>query len=351
MPKTAKNLWPRIVEWDNLKAAAKAASDGRRFHRDVLEYNARLYENLVRTRDRLVRGVWHPGPYRILWVHEPKERIVHAPHFADRVVHHAVVQIAGPHFERRFMDCSYACRVGKGTHAASEAMSGMLRSARGLWGRFYVLKADISKYFFSIDHRILLKILARTIGDRRVMQIFRSLVEGSPVSPGGVGLPLGCLTSQLFANAYLDTFDHFVKDELRVKHYVRYMDDFVVLGPDKSRLWELLGEMREFLALRLRLALNRKTGIFPASRGVDFAGYRHWHDHVLPRKRNVRRAARRFKALSALYAQGAVPLDRVRSSVASFTGYMAKCKGFRSAESALSRMVLVRRSKAEEDEA
>ena len=108
--------------------------------------------------------------------------------------------------------------------------------------------------------------------------------------------------------------------------------------------------MRDFLAIRLKLTLNRKTRIFPAAHGVDFAGYRHWHDHVLPRKRNVRRASRRFKALSAQYARGTVTLDRVRSSMASFTGYMARCKGWRSAESALSKLVLVRHSEEEEDE-
>jgi len=348
MPKTAKNLWPRVVEWENLMDAAKAASQGRRCYRAVLEFNFRLWENLTRLRELLVQGLWRPGPYRELWVREPKLRLVHAPEFTDRVVHHALVQVAGPFFEKRFMDCSFACRRGTGTHAASEHMSRMLRQARDRWDSVYVLKADIAKYFFSIDHSILMDILARTIGDRRMLEAFRLLVESGPAPLGSAGLPLGALTSQLFANAYLDVLDHYVKDRLGVKLYVRYMDDFIILDGCKAALWELLAEIRDFLAVRLKLSLNRKTKVFPASQGVDFAGYRHWASHTLPRKRNVRRAAKRFKGLSRAYARGDVPLDRVRSCMASFVGYMVHCKGWRSAGSALSGLVLIGRGKDRE---
>lgn len=328
--------------------AAKEAAKGKRFHREVLDFSADLEFNLLELQQALANGVWRPGPYRVLEVFEPKHRIVHAPSFPDRVVHHALVQIIKPFFERRFMDCSFACRVGKGTHAASTCITRMLRSASDLWGRVYVLKADISQYFASIDREILLRIIARTIGDPDVLRLVRSLVMECGCIPGARGLPLGALTSQLFANAYLDTLDHHVKDRLSVRHYVRYMDDFVILGPDKARLWELLAEIRDFLACELRLSLNPKTGIFPASHGVDFAGYRHWTTHCLPRKRNVRRAAKKFQGLSRVYARGEVSLDTVRSVAASFTGYMAHCKGQRSAESALRRLVLVRPPEPEE---
>ena len=342
MPKPAKRLWPRVLEWDNLLLAAKEASRGKRFRREVLDFNADLEFNLLELQARLASGLWHPGPYRMLEVLEPKRRLVHAPCFPDRVVHHALVQIIKPFFERRFISDSYACRVGKGTHAASDCMTRMLRSAYDQWGRVYVLKADISQYFYSIDHEILLRIIGRTIGDPDVLRLIRSLVTECGCISGGRGLPLGALTSQLFANAYLDQLDHHVKDRLGVKHYVRYMDDFLILRPGKAELWELLAEIRDFLACELRLSLNPKTGIFPATHGVDFAGYRHWTTHCLPRKRNVRRASKKFQGLSRVYARGEVSLDTVRSVVASFTGYMAHCKGRRSAESALRRLVLVR---------
>ena len=341
MPKPAKNLWGRVLEWDNLVLAAREASKNKRFHYDVLKFNLRLEENLLRLRELLASGRWMPGRYRELWVYEPKPRLVHAPEFSDRVVHHALVQVIGPWFERRFYAHSYACRVGKGTHAASAGLQAMLRSAAARWDRTFVLQADISKYFYSISHDILLDVIARTIGDRDVLRLIRTLVTRCSCIEGGRGLPLGALTSQLWANAYLDILDHRLKDELGVQFYIRYMDDFLVLHHSKAFLWELLAEIRDFLAMRLRLALNPKTRVYPASHGVDFAGYRHWPGHCLPRKRNVHRAARKFRGLSRVYARGGVSLDTVRSCMASFVGYMKHCKGWRSAGGALSNLVLV----------
>ena len=342
MPKTARNLWSRVREWENLITATKEASRNKRYHSEVMRFNAGLEENLLRIRRLLQAGEWRPGPYREFEVFEPKRRVIHAPAFADRVLHHALVQVIGPYFERRFIEHSYACRVGKGTHAASERLSSMLRSAEARWGTVYVLKADVTKYFYSIDHDILLRIVARTIGDKEVLNLLRVLVKGADCIKGNRGLPLGALTSQLLANVYLDQLDHFIKDTLGVRYYVRYMDDFILLHGDKAELWRLLAEIRDFLACELHLTLNNKTRVFPASHGVDFAGYRHFSGYKLPRKRNVRRAKKRFAGLSRCYADGRVDIDTVRCCVASFVGYMKHCKGWKSAESTLNSLILVR---------
>lgn len=344
MPKTAKNLWDSLVTWDNLLLAAQGASRGKGYRVEVLRFNARLEENLLDLQDRLVRGEWYPGHYRKFEVYEPKLRVVHAPPFVDRVLHHALVQVIGPYFERRFINHSFACRKDRGTHAASNFLGKLLHSAQDTFETVYVLKADISKYFYSIDHEILLKIVSRIIGDERVLEIIRRLVLHCGCIEGTKGLPLGALTSQLFANAYLDQLDHFVKEKLMVRHYVRYMDDFVLLHEDKSELWRLLGCIEEFLDSELRLTLNHKTRVFPASHGVDFAGYRHWANYKLPRKRNVQKAKRRFKQITAKYAKGKSSLAEARSVVASFVGYMRHCKGWRSCGSALDRLVLRRES-------
>lgn len=329
------------MEWDNLLMAAREAARNKRFRSEVLRFKASLEENLIDLQNLLRTDQRHPGPYRQFYVYEPKKRLVHAPWYPDRVLHHALVQIIRPYFERRFIDQSFACRAGKGTHAASDYLCSMLRSAYAAHESVYVLKADISKYFYSIDHDILMGVMARTIGDRDVLEILRRLVMECGCIEGGRGLPLGALTSQLMANAYLDQLDHFVKDDLGVRYYVRYMDDFVILGGDKADLWQLLATIREFLDARLRLTLNVKTRVFPASQGVDFAGYRHWPSYKLPRKRNVRRAARRFAGLTRSWAAGRVGMDTVRSCVASFVGYMKHCKGWKSAGSALDRLMLV----------
>ena len=160
VPKTALNLWPRVLEWENLLMAAREASRSKRYHSEVMRFNARLEENLLRIRRLLLAGEWRPGPYREFEVFEPKRRVIHAPCFADCVLHHALVQVIGPYFERRFIAQSFACRASKGTHAASEYLSSMLRSAEDRWDSVYVLKADVTKYFYSIDHDILLRLAA-----------------------------------------------------------------------------------------------------------------------------------------------------------------------------------------------
>lgn len=343
MPKTAKNLWLKIIEWDNLILAAKEASRHKRYHADIMRFNANLEENVLDIRERLITGEWLPGPYREFEVYEPKLRVIHAPAFSDRVVHHALVQIIGQFFERRFIDHSFACRVGKGTHAASNYLCQMLRSAKEVYERTYVLKADISKYFNSIDHEILLELIGRVIGDRNVLNLIRKLVTCCSCTPGDKGLPLGALTSQLFANCYLDQLDHYVKDSMKMRHYARYMDDFIILHGNKQELWEIYFEIRDFLASRLRLDLNRKTKVFPASQGIDFVGYRHWIDHILPRKRNTSRARRQFRKLTRDYANWKIDLEYVRPRVASFCGMMKHCDGYRTADSVLSELVLQRK--------
>lgn len=341
MPKKAKNLWEKVLAWENLLTAAKEASRHKRCRREVLFFNARREENILRLQRLLRAKEWQPGSFREFYVFEPKKRLIHAPAFSDRVVHHALTQQILPFFERRFIEHSFACRVGKGTHAASECLSSMLRSATAKWGEVYVLKADVTKYFYSIDHEILLRIVERTIGDKDVLDLIRVLVCQCGCIEGPRGLPLGALTSQLLANVYLDWFDHHVKDTLGVKYYIRYMDDFILLHHDKRELWRLLAEIRDFLTCELHLTLNHKTRIFPASHGVDFAGYRHWTEYKLPRKRNVRRAKRRFAGLSRCFRAGRVDLDTVRCCVASFVGYTRHCKGWRSAGGALDKLCLV----------
>ena len=188
MPKTARHLWEHVLEWENLLTAAKEASRGKRYRNEVMLFNVRLEENLLRIRECLRAKEWRPGPFRAFEVFEPKRRLVHAPCFADRVVHHALVQVIGPCFERRFIAQSFACRVGKGTHAASDYLSSMLRSAEARWGGVYVLKADVTKYFYSIDHDILLRIVSRTIGDPDVLNVLRVLVKEADCIEGNRAL-------------------------------------------------------------------------------------------------------------------------------------------------------------------
>lgn len=342
MPKTLRNIWPKITSFENLVQAWEEARRKKRLHIPVLKFGSSVEENLIGIQGELLHRTWKPGPWREFVAHEPKQRLIQAPPFADRVVHHALVRIINPAFERRFIPDSYACRKGKGTLAAGKRLTYFLRCAAMRAAqerrRVYVLKADISKYFPNIDHDILMSVLARTVKDEGALWLMGQIVRENGFEERG--LPIGALTSQLFANAYLDVLDHYIKDELGVRWYVRYMDDFIIVDTDKRHLQEIRTKLEVVLWERLRLRLNPKTTIFPASHGTDFAGYRHWTAFRLPRKRNVRRARRKFRLLRRRYAEGKTDIPAVRARVMSFLGYTRHCKAHKTTESALSELVL-----------
>ena len=340
MGKRAKHIWPDIVSFGNLLEAWRKVQLGKRYRPAVLRYRAALEDNLLNLQERLLAHEWQPEPCRRFRIMENKPRVIDAPTVADCVLYHAVLNVMEPWFERRFIPDSYACRVGKGTHAASERTRQFLRSATALWGRPYVLKADISKYFASIDHERVLSMLPRVTSDPDVLWLFGKIVRRNGFE--GKGLALGCTTSQWLANLYLDPLDHFLKDEMGVRFYVRYMDDFVLLGPSKAWCWTVLEAIRDFVTVSLKLQLNPKTGVWPASHGIDFVGYRHWTDKVLPRKRTVKRARRAFRTFPKLYARGKIDLAYVRARVASFTGYMQHCDGYETLSHILEKLVLTR---------
>lgn len=204
----------------------------------------------------------------------------------------------------------------------------------------YILQCDIQKYYPSINHDALIEQLERTIRDERVIDLWRKILYG--FSQDGVGVPIGSLTSQLAANVYLNVLDHFVKECLHVKYYVRYMDDFILISNSKEHLWRCLDDITWMVEGILRLKLNKKTKIYPASRGVDFAGYRTFSGYILPRKRNIKAAKKRFRELSWKYKHGQIDIKAVGYRVNSFLGYVKHCRARRSTASALKRLKLTR---------
>lgn len=337
MPKTAKNLWPEIATFATLTRAFAKVREGKRFDGDTLRFYVDLEQNLFALQAALLARSWKPSPFREFVIHEPKMRRIQAPAFGDRVVHQAVMLHCAPVFERRFISDSYANREGYGTHLASYRLREFLRAGSAKWGKPYIIKADIRKYFPSIPHARLMARLRRLFADPGVLWFFDALIHGSGYD--GRGLPIGSLTSQWLANLYLDRLDHFVKDDLGAPYYLRYMDDFVLVGKDKAWCREMLERIEAFLA-GMDLTLNPKTGIRPVSQGVDFVGYRHWTSHTLPRKRTVKRARKQLKGLQRRYNAGEIDFEHVRARVVSFTGYMSHCNGRRTLEHILDRFIL-----------
>jgi hypothetical protein len=342
MPKTAKNLWDDVACFSNLALAYHRVRKAKKFDSDTIAFYADLENNLFTLEDQLRQRTWKPSPFREFTITVPKVRLVQAPAFGDRVIHQAVMHVTGHIFERRFIRDSYANRIGFGTHAASHRLRAFLRSASVRWERPYIIKADIKSYFASVPHDALMAKVRRLFADPGVLWFFDTLIRGSGYRDRG--LPIGSLTSQWLANLYLDSLDHYAKDALGAPYYLRYMDDFVLVGENRAWARNTLSKLDAYVQ-SLGLRLNPKTRIQPPSKGVDFVGYRHWTDHVLPRKRTVARAKHTFKSMARRWHLGMIDLDYIRARVVSFTGYMKHCDGFRTLRGILDKFVLGEKKK------
>ncbi len=279
----AGNLIERIADADNLRLAFWKASRGKRTRAAVRRFGANLDAELRHLRDDLLAGAVRWGPYHTFYIHDPKERLICAAPFRDRVAHHTIINVAEPVFESYQIHDSYACRKGKGLDAAIRRAIHF--SCAGHW----YLKLDVRRYFDSVDHRVLNSLLRRRFKDRTVLELFAGIVDSHHSTPG-YGLPLGNLTSQFFANHYLRFLDHFVKDVLRCRRYVRYMDDLVFWGKSRVALRRIGTEAGRFLKRELSLEL-KPVCLNQCSRGMTFLGYR-----VFPgRVRLARRSRDRFR--------------------------------------------------------
>lgn len=266
MPKTYNNLFDEICSFQSLRRAFYKAAKSKFSRFAVINFSHHLEKNIFDVAESLQNESYQFGPYRSFYVKEPKLRLIESACFRDRVVHHSIHKALEPIFESQFYIHSYACRSGKGHHSAVFLLKSWLHQKPGA----YFLKCDVKKFFPSIDRETLLEILARTITDKKLMTCLRRLVEDAP----NKGIPIGNLTSQLFANIYLNELDQFVKRKLRVKHYIRYMDDFVLLADSHSEALLLRGHVENFLTEKLKLILSpQKVLVGQCRYGLSFLGF------------------------------------------------------------------------------
>ncbi len=349
--KSYKHLYPAVCEWDNLDLAYRKARLGKRTHPPAAAFEYDLEANLVELRRELADKTYRPGRYHSFYIHEPKRRLISAAPFRDRVVHHALCNVIEPIFERSFITDSYANRVGKGTHRALDRAQQYARRYP------YVLQCDVRQFFPSIDHAILRGILARKIADRDVMWLVDLILDsGRGVLseeyqmqwfPGDDlfaalrprGLPIGNLTSQFWANCYLNPFDHFVKRELGCPGYVRYVDDLLLFGPDKASLWRWRQAVVEKLA-GLRLTLHPGAQPRPVTEGIPFLGFVVFPDHRRLKRRQGIRYRRRLRALLRQYAAGEIGIDRVHASVRGWINHVRYGDTWRLREAVLGPVVV-----------
>jgi len=337
--KTHKHLFERVCALDNLLTASREAlKNGKRGKPPGARYFAEMEKEAVRLRAELLGGTYRHGAYTYFTIPEPKLRLVAAAPFRDRVVHHAIVRVLEPIFEKRFIADSFACRKGKGTHAALRRCAEFAQRYR------FALKCDVAKYFPSIDHEILGGLLRRAIADERLLaligEVLASHRDGETQEwPDGDllavkvrprGLPIGNLTSQFFANIYLDALDQFAKHDLRVRGYVRYVDDFILFADDRSQLRRWGEAVRAHLAgLKLRIHPD-KYRLLPTRLGVDFVGFVSFADgRCRVRAANVRRFVRWFRAMRHEARRGWRPWSDVTLRVRSWAAHAAHAQSWR----------------------
>jgi len=352
--KTYKHLYDKICSFENLLLASKKAQRCKRFQDEVSRFNFYLERNLLQLQEELKSQTYKPGAYREFYIYEPKKRMISAAPYRDRVVHHALCNVIEPIFDRTFIYNSYACRKSKGTHRAIELCSEFCRK------HDYVLKCDIKKFFPSLDHLILKNLVRRKIRDDKTLWLIDTIIDSSNPQEPVVdyfegddlitpatrrrGIPIGNLTSQLSANIYLNGFDHFVKQELRCRCYIRYCDDFVVFSDDKTWLHQIKEGMEDYLAT-LRLKLHpRKCNVFPVKDGVDFLGFRILPTYRRLRKKNVTRFRRRLRQLQEAYAEAEIPIAKVTVSVRSWVAHASYGRTYQLRKQIFSQAVFKRKT-------
>lgn len=262
-----------IASIKTLFMAWRKFSHGKKQRADVTEFRLRLQAHIQELHEQLVEGSYQHGTYQPFTVFDPKQRSIHKASVCDRLIHQAFVSAVEPVFERRFIYDSYSCRANKGTHAGVARLRVFLQKAsKNNTRTVYALKCDIKKFFDSIDHEIMYSLLSSQISDPQVLQLAKIIIHSFARAPGK-GLPLGNVTSQLFANIYLHELDFFVKHQLREKFYVRYCDDFIIIHPSKKHLLEQISRIEAFLGQHLQLQLHpHKVEIRSYHQGVDFLG-------------------------------------------------------------------------------
>jgi hypothetical protein len=282
------NLFDKAFSMENLYQAYLDARRGKRTHHGCFEFERRVGTNLADIYNSLHDGTYRPGPYSQFIIVDPKRRVIHAPTFRDVVVQHAIYRVIYDVFDRSFISQSFACRIGYGTHkAAKYARKAMQQHT----GDEYILKLDIRKFFYSIDRLILRKLIARKIKDQRLINVMMMFAEME--SPQGI--PIGNLLSQIYALIYLNPLDHFIKRIIKIKHYVRYVDDFMLIGITRDQGLALHQMIIEYLKNILGLALSKST-IAKVRKGVNFCGYRMWRTLIVIRKYSLYKFRRTVKA-------------------------------------------------------
>ncbi|HOX40945.1 MAG TPA: reverse transcriptase/maturase family protein [bacterium] len=355
---TIAHIYPQITSLENLLIAWQEFAADKKQKSDVRIFAHDLLQNILLLQSDLANKAYKHAGYERFHINDPKSREIHKAVVQDRIVHHAIYRILYPLYDRTFIFDSYSCRLEKGTHRAVLRLDKFVRQiSRNYTKPCYALKCDVRKFFDSVDHDILFQIIERKIKDKDTLWLLKEVIESfsknlrqptlfdssstgfeyererereSKSACGRKGLPIGNLTSQLFANVYLNELDQFMKHELKRKYYLRYCDDFVILDNDPAELEKLICEISDFLEQKLKLSLHqRKMTIRKLGQGIDFLGYVILPHYSVLRTRTKKRMLKKIELKTKLRDAGKISQKSFNQSIQSYFGVLSHCEGHR----------------------
>mgnify|MGYP005758665793 CR=1 FL=1 len=326
MPKRVNNIYVKNITFSKLLEAHNKCKKHKRFKKQVIEFEMNLENNLLKIGRELLNETYIFSKYFEFIIYEPKERKIKTLEYRDRVVQTWYVEnFLKPNFEKMYINDTFACIEGRGTHKAVDKMQEYLRIADKEYEEVWVLKCDIKKFFFSVDRKILYNLIKRKIKDKHFLRLTKKIIFYDDEK---VSIPIGNYTSQIYANIYLNELDRFIKQSLKVKYLVRYMDDFIILTNSKNNAKYFLREIKAFLNDKLKLELNAKTAYFKAKQGVNFCGFRIWKTHRLLREQSKKKMKRKLKIFQKLYKENKIELEYILACINSWRGHAKHCNSY-----------------------
>jgi len=335
-------IFHKIISLENLFLAWQEFRRGKRNKFDVQKFEYNLENNIFQLHQELKVNTYKHSNYKSFYIQDPKLRRIHKACVKDRALHHAIFRIFYPIFDPAFIFDSYSCRIQKGTHRAVNRLQECARKvSKNNTKNCYILKCDIKKFFDSIDHNILISLIEKKIKDKNAIRLIKEIIKSFSVLPNK-GLPLGNITSQLFANIYLDELDQFIKHEFKVKYYIRYCDDFVILSDNRKYLERLILKINDFLKEKLKLSLHSdKISIRRYHQGVDFLGYVSFPYHRILRTKTKRRMFKKIEQRIEELKQGKISKESLNQTIQSYLGILKHCNSFKLKNGLLNKLIYV----------
>lgn len=320
MPKTIRNQFDKYLTYEKLLEAHKKARKGKNRKPELIKFNLKQEEYIMWLYTQLKNGTYKHGGYVEFYVTEPKLRKIEKSRYIDRIVHTWIAEnFLLKYFATQFIPTSYACIRNKGMHRAAFCVQKYMKKAKQKWGEYYIIKTDVAKYFNSINKRILVEILGRKIKDPKLMWVINEILFAQKREKG---LEIGNYTSQIFANIYLNEVDQYIKHDLKIRYYVRYLDDSILIVQTKQEAKQILEFVRTFLKEKLELDLNDKTQIFKGKQGVNFCGYKINEYRLKIRDRGKRKLKLKVKKLKQKVKNGEITSLDAKRCLAGHMGYL-----------------------------